>query len=104
MPIRRPIPTGDARWPDHADREPFAAGEGRVTVIVPTRDRPELCRRALESLQAQTFQDWDGWVVLNGPAGNAPAYQLELADLVAGDDRFIVLDRPALAGIAGPIN
>ncbi|MDE2565169.1 MAG: glycosyltransferase family 2 protein, partial [Burkholderiales bacterium] len=35
----------------------------RVSVILPTHDRPALLQEALASLQAQTFGDWEAVVV-----------------------------------------
>jgi hypothetical protein len=43
----------------------------RVSVVVPTRHRPELLLRALRSLVAQTYPDWEGLVVDDGDADRA---------------------------------
>lgn len=43
----------------------------RVSVIVPTHNRPDLLREALDSLCAQTFQAWEAVVV--DDASNPPA-------------------------------
>lgn len=53
---------------------------GRVTVVIPVRDRPEMLRRAVKSVLAQSFQDFDLVVVDD-------ASQLDLSevrDLVEG--------------------
>jgi glycosyltransferase involved in cell wall biosynthesis len=58
-----------------------------VSVIVPTRDRPELLKGALASVSRQTMGDWECVVVNDGPAGS-----VQLPD----DSRFRLLehDRP----------
>lgn len=35
----------------------------RVTVVLPTHNRPALLAEALASLEAQTYQDWEAWIV-----------------------------------------
>jgi glycosyltransferase involved in cell wall biosynthesis len=54
-----------------------------VSVIVPTRDRPEMLERALASISRQTMQDWECVVVNDGAAGS-----VTLPD----DSRFRLLD------------
>lgn len=39
----------------------------RVTVVIPTRGRPALLARALDSVRAQTAPDWEAVVVVDGP-------------------------------------
>jgi len=53
-------------------REPV--GQPLVSIIVPTRDRPELLEEALQSIARQTFSDWEAIVVDDGsfPAVDAP--------------------------------
>jgi hypothetical protein len=55
-------------------REPF------VSVILPTRDRPKLVRQALESLQRQTFTDFEVIVADNAFAEPCRAVFDDLAD------------------------
>jgi hypothetical protein len=100
-PLRRPIAAG--RWPDHSDRAPFPPGDGRVAVIIPTRDRPDRIGRAVASVLAQTRPATAVLVVANGPAAADSRYADALGPLVAAG-RVVVLGRPELAGIAAPIN
>jgi GT2 family glycosyltransferase len=44
-----------------------AAGGPRVSVVIPTRGRPGLLARALDSVRAQTSPDWEAIVVVDGP-------------------------------------
>ena len=39
----------------------------RVSVVIPTRGRPELVRRAIRSVVAQTVRSWEAIVVVDGP-------------------------------------
>ena len=39
----------------------------RVSVVIPTRGRPALLRRAIDSVLAQTFKDFEVIVVVDGP-------------------------------------
>lgn len=43
-----------------------------VSVIIPTRERPALLRRAVASLEAQTYQRWEA-VVVDDAQGRGPA-------------------------------
>ena len=49
--------------PEEAD----AANTPAVTAVIPTRRRPHLLRRALASVAAQTFEDLEAVVVVDGP-------------------------------------
>ena len=53
----------------------------RVSVVVPTRHRPELLRRALRSLVSQTYQDWEGIVVDDGDESRAAEVRAVLEDI-----------------------
>ncbi|RMF83313.1 MAG: glycosyltransferase, partial [Nitrospirae bacterium] len=44
-----------------------------VTVVVPTRDRPELLGEALEGIAEQRFSDYEVVVVDDSPGGEAAA-------------------------------
>ena len=72
-----------------------------VTVVTPTRNRPPMLRRALESISRQTLQNYQVLIVDHGSdAGDAEAYRT----LVAGfDGRFNLLQplRPGELG-SGP--
>jgi GT2 family glycosyltransferase len=65
------------------------------TIIIPTHDRPQLLKRTLESLIAQTCQDFKVVMVSDTP-GYLPPYQ-ELSQL---DKRFDYVLRST--GVPGP--
>lgn len=54
----------------------------RVSVIVPTHNRPELLAEALESIARQTFQDWEALVI-----DDASTPKIELPHLISICDR-----------------
>jgi glycosyltransferase involved in cell wall biosynthesis len=56
-------------------------GMPHVSVIIPTHDRPQMLREAIESALAQTFQDFEIIIVLNG----ATAETVETARLLCED-------------------
>jgi glycosyltransferase involved in cell wall biosynthesis len=60
-----------------------------VSVVIPTRNRPELAARAVASALAQTFGDLEVVVVVDGPDGTT-------ADALSsiGDDRVRVIELP----------
>jgi glycosyltransferase involved in cell wall biosynthesis len=47
--------------------ETKASGSPKVSAVIPTRNRPVIVRRAIESVRAQTFQDFEIIVVVDGP-------------------------------------
>jgi len=49
------------------ERQPF------FSVILPVYNQPKLVLRALTSLQAQDFQDWECWIVDDGSTDATPA-------------------------------
>lgn len=51
----------------------------RVAIVVRTKDRPDFLRRALESISAQTFTDWEVAVVNDG--GDEAVVESLLAEL-----------------------
>lgn len=53
----------------------------RVSIVVRTKDRPLLLRRALASISAQTFQDWEAVIVNDG--GDPATVDALLAELDA---------------------
>jgi glycosyltransferase involved in cell wall biosynthesis len=65
----------------------------RVSVVIPTRNRPELVRRAVESVFAQTYGEFEVIVVIDGPDASTEAALGELAD-----PRLRVLALPAPRG------
>lgn len=54
----------------------------RVLVIIPTVDRPKMCRRAIDSLLQQTYTDWDLVIAKNG-AGAVEPYAQMTRDLLS---------------------
>jgi hypothetical protein len=92
------------RWPGPDTSPGWVApqGDGQVTVIISSRNRPEECRRAVESALAQTRRPARVIVVKNGE-NHREAYSDALAG-VLGDPTLTLLWEPDLSGIAGPIN
>jgi glycosyltransferase involved in cell wall biosynthesis len=66
-----------------------------ASVIVPTCARTTLLRRALESIRAQSFRDWDCWIVNDSPAD---AGQVEALLAALGDERLHLLSNPQRLG------
>jgi glycosyltransferase involved in cell wall biosynthesis len=66
-----------------------------VSAIIPTRNRPELLERAVRSVLAQTFQDFEIIVVIDGPDENTRPSML-----VTLDPRIRVLSLPKNVGLA----
>ena len=60
---------------------------GLISVVLPTRDRPALLPRAIESLLAQQYEYWEAIVVDDGEDGSA---QQTLADVQ--DDRISIAE------------
>lgn len=58
----------------------------RIRIFLLTHRRPELLRRALRSLLAQTFADWTCELHNDAPGDDAP--RALLAELAPGDPRF----------------
>ena len=54
----------------------------RVLVITPTLERPEMCRRAIESLVAQRHRNWTCVVAKNGGDEHLPEYHESLDELL----------------------
>jgi glycosyltransferase involved in cell wall biosynthesis len=80
---------------DASSARPSAAP--RVSVIIPTRDRPQMLREAIASIRAQTFTDYELIVVVNGPDTPLTAQSVEVA---AGCN----IMRLEAAGIACSVN
>jgi glycosyltransferase involved in cell wall biosynthesis len=70
-----------------------------VSVLIPTRDRPDMLREALRSVRAQTFTDYEIVVVVNGPDNPQTAATLEAAN-AAG----CIVIRVERAGIGPALN
>ena len=71
----------------------------KVSVVIPTRDRPEMLGAAIDSVLAQTFTDYEIVVVINGPDNAATPKTSELA--IATGCRIVRIER---AGIAVALN
>lgn len=70
-----------------------------VSVLIPTRDRPDMLREAIASVSRQTFTDYEIIVVVNGPENPLTAKTLEVAR--AAGCNVIRVER---AGIAVALN
>jgi glycosyltransferase involved in cell wall biosynthesis len=53
---------------------------GRVTVITATYNRPDKLREAIESVRAQTYQNWEQIIVSDGPDPRVDALVREIGD------------------------
>lgn len=62
----------------------------RVSVIIPTKDRPGLTRRAVDSVVAQTFVDWDLIVVDDGSTVDPVEGRSDFGD----EPRVLIASRP----------
>ncbi len=69
--------------------------EPLVSVIIPTRDRPDMLREAMESVSRQSFTDYEIIVVVNGPDNPLTAKTLQVA--AAGGGRVIRIERSGIA-------
>jgi glycosyltransferase involved in cell wall biosynthesis len=90
------------RWVSWTDRRTVMAGldEPLVSVIVPTYDRPLLLRRSLESVAAQTFQDWECIIVDDA----SPTRSAEGVVTAFSDPRFRLVRRDANGGPSAALN
>ncbi len=61
-----------------------------VSIITPTKNRLQLLRETVQSITAQTFDDWDCLVVDDGSNDGTDEY---MSDLVSRDARFRYLKR-----------
>jgi glycosyltransferase involved in cell wall biosynthesis len=66
-----------------------------VSVIIPTHNRPDLLRQALESVRAQTFRDFEIIVVSSNEGAEARARTLETCSAFEG--RFFTCDHGHVA-------
>lgn len=68
-------------------------GVPRVGIVVRTKDRPAMLRRALASIQGQTYADWEAVIVNDG--GAPDALEAVLAESsAAADPRIRVIHHP----------
>lgn len=70
-----------------------------VSAVIPTRNRPQLVLRAVESVRAQTMRDLEIVVVVDGPD---PATVAALKGV--NDPRLRIVENPASLGPAGARN
>lgn len=70
----------------------------RVSIVIPTHERPVLLRRALASVVAQTYEDWEAIVVDDAVSGSA---ELIVADY---DPRIRYMQNDGAHGGAGARN
>src|SRR6187551_3408361 len=89
-----------AQWSPSIHRRavsgPYVAAMGSapdVTVVIPTRNRPDLVSRAVHSVLGQTYRNIEVIVVVDGPDAAT-----EDALGTIGDDRLRVLTLPAKGG------
>jgi glycosyltransferase involved in cell wall biosynthesis len=75
------------------------AGRPEVTVVIPTRNRPELVSRAVRSALAQTLTDIEVIVVVDGPDDST-----RTALAAIGDPRLRVVELAASRGAPGARN
>lgn len=85
----------DTRVPDDA-----AHALGRVSVVMPTRDRGRLTRAAIESVQRQTWTDWELIVVDDGSEDDTAL----IAEVLAGRDPRIRVIRADARGSSAARN
>lgn len=78
-----------------ADTLPAAPSDLDLTVALCTRDRPDVLRRALDSLTAQTDQDFRTVVVDNAPTSSDTRDVVTAADLTASE--YVVEPAPGLS-------
>lgn len=72
----------------------------RFSVVLPTRDRPDRLRSAVESIMVQSFQDFDVWIVDDGSGSATVAACREWATT----QRIYVLRNESTTGAAAARN
>ena len=65
--LRALLPQLPAQLSTRSEIMPIDASKPKVSVVIPTRFRPELVRRAITSALAQTLQELEVIVVVDGP-------------------------------------
>lgn len=77
------------------------AGTPRVSVIVPSYNKPEYLPECLHSIQAQTFEDWECIIVSDGSSSVG-----EIRRVVEGmrDSRFRLVEHTENCGLAAARN
>jgi hypothetical protein len=102
FPPPLPPPEPEGRWPGGVTGYEAPPGDGRIVVVISTRERPNLVGRAVASVLGQSRRPDRLVIVKNGP-NHAEAYREALGPFL-GDPTVSVLWEPDLGGIAGPIN
>lgn len=76
---------------------------GRVAVIMRTKDRPILLKRAVDSVLSQTFADWC-LVVVNDGGAPEPVREILDARREALQDRILLINNPTSTGMENASN
>ncbi|WP_052360353.1 glycosyltransferase family 2 protein [Solidesulfovibrio alcoholivorans] len=76
---------------------------GRVAVIMRTKDRPLLLRRAIDSVLHQTYQDWV-LVIVNDGGDSAPIEKLLEQRRNRLQGRFLLINNPKSTGMENASN
>jgi glycosyltransferase involved in cell wall biosynthesis len=71
-----------------------------VSILMPTFKHAPFIRRAIESLQAQTFTDWELIIVDDASPDNTS----EIVSVYLGDDRFRYYRLPTNQGVGAALN
>lgn len=77
------------------------AAEPAVSVIVPSYNKPEYLPECLQSIQAQTFTDWECIVVSDG---SPRVEEIRAAVAGIGDERFRLVEHRENRGLAAARN
>ena len=80
--------------------KPNPAAAPFFSIVVPTRNRPGMLRRALQSIAAQSFTDYEAIVVDDGSGSENVAALRELGKELGA--RFVLLERDAAEPRHGP--
>jgi GT2 family glycosyltransferase len=92
LPVTASPAIGGVRWGGRCAVLPPAAAAPRITVVVPTRDRPDVLRRSLEALLALDYPDYELLVVDNAP--HLPGTAELVAGYAASDARVRYVAEP----------
>lgn len=81
----------------HSSDSPTIVSMASVGIIVRTKDRPHFLARALGSITAQTYADWEAFIVNDG---GDPAGVLAVVDALPAEERakVTIIDHPASLG------
>lgn len=97
LPMARPVPGAPFPWPDSvpclAARRALLASAPPVTVVVPVVDRPDLLRRCLDDLAAQSYARRIVLVVDNAPESSGAAAVVEQHGGARDGIRYVIEPR-----------